>query len=244
MSRTTPDPVFATAAQAELERRIRARRSTSTASRSRRPWVMELAAVAGVLALVGGVALGVAALRPSLDRGGAPIGSVTQAASPEPTVDPSASPLVPPAIAVPPTTPPTAPATGAPPTSKPTSTPTAPTPPSTAPPVSGGALVGPTGAQQRSSAAIRTWALSLGYGDVWAEQAVLDASCMAGQGFLHDPEFMRAAGVAEKHAGLSDAQYQAYQVALYGPETTAPYDWRTAGCHGRSVHLTGQDGNH
>ena len=102
--------------------------------------------------------------------------------------------------------------------------------------------MGPASAQRRSSAAIRTWALSLGYGEVWAEQAVLDTGCMAEHGFLYDPEFDHSAGLAAQKVGLTAAQYQAFQDALYGPQTGAAYDWRTAGCHGRSVHLTGQDG--
>lgn len=70
---------------------------------------------------------------------------------------------------------------------------------------------------------------------------MLDTACMADHGFLYDPEFVLSAGLAAQHAGLTDAQYAAFQVALTGPGAPGPYDWRTAGCQGRSVHLTGQD---
>jgi hypothetical protein len=244
MSRTNPDPVFAAAARAELERRVG---SSSAAPVRRRPWVMELTAVAGVLLLVGGIAVGVTALRPALDAGGAPVGSTTQSPTSTstptttPTPDPSATPDVPASTAVP-----TSPAATAPPTRSTTTTaPAAPVPtaPATTPPATTGtsALVGPTGAQQRSAAEIRAWAASVGNSDVWAEQAVLDTSCMAEHGFLYDPEFDSSAGLAAQKVGLTAAQYQAFQDAYYGPQTGAAYDWRTAGCHGRSVHLTGQD---
>jgi hypothetical protein len=105
-------------------------------------------------------------------------------------------------------------------------------------------LIGPAGAKERTSADIRAWALSLGYGDIWAEQAVLDASCMAEHGYRYDPEFARSGGSAAQHVGLTDAQYADFHDALWGPQTDLPYTWQTAGCHGRSVHLTGQDDNH
>lgn len=243
MSRSTPDPVFAAAARAEVEARIRAVAGTAALDRRpRRPWVMELGAVAGIAVLAAGIAVGVHTLQPAFDQGGAPAGSVTQ--SVPSTADPTASPLPSP-TETPTSTPQTAAPPTAPTTETPTEAPTTPPPPSTAPttpPATSSPLIGPTGAQQRSSAEIRSWALGLGFGEIWAEQAVLDASCMADHGFRYDPEFEHDAGVAAQHAGLTDEQYAAFQVAEYGSDTNLPYDWRTAGCHGRSVHLTGQDG--
>lgn len=110
--------------------------------------------------------------------------------------------------------------------------------------MSRGGLIGPTGAEQRSEAELRAWGSSLGNSDVWVEQVVLDTRCMADHGFLYDAEFDHSAGAAARRAGMTDAQYAAYDAAMYGPPSDAPYDWRTAGCHGRSVHLTGQDDAH
>jgi hypothetical protein len=245
MSRSTPDPVFAAAARAEVERRVRL--SSGSAERSvRRPWVMELTAIAGVAAIVGGVAFGIGALRPVFDPAEVPAGTVTQSAAP--TADPS--PVVTDSPTAVPTGTPTGTPTGAattpPPvavTTPPTTPPTSSTP-TTPPPATSSVLIGPSGAKERSGAEIRAWALSIGSGAIWAEQAVLDTACMKDAGFIWDPEFNYHSGLAAEHAGMTDAQAEAYDVAEDGPQTDLPYDWRTAGCHGRSVHVTGQDDAH
>jgi hypothetical protein len=82
-------------------------------------------------------------------------------------------------------------------------------------------------------------------GAIWEEQAWLDKQCMATKGYLFDPISQAnetATSVAD--SGLTAEQLQGYQDAMYGPQTDAPYDWRTAGCHGISVHETGQDNAH
>lgn len=251
MSRTTPDPVFAAAARAELERRVRASRpdagaiTVSMPFRPRRAWRMELAAIAGVLALVAGVAAGVQALRPALTGDQAPAVMDTRTADPLPSLLPTGTPTPAPATSAPvATSPPPAPVTTtAPPVAPTTPPPTDPVLTTTPPPSpSSGTLIGPAGAKVRSEAETRAWADSLGYGSIWTEQVVLDTQCMADHGFLYDMEFERSAGTAASNAGMTKAQADAWQAAMYGPPSDAPYDWRTAGCHGRSVHLTGQDG--
>src|SRR5439155_25075510 len=118
----------------------------------------------------------------------------------------------------------------------PTPLPTDPTTPlpTTAPPVPSPtgdtALIGATGAKVRTAAEIQAWGDALGYGSVWTEQQVLDTACMAEHGFRFDPEFDRSASYAETQQGMTAEQFQAFQDALYGPQTGQPYDWRTAGC--------------
>lgn len=63
--------------------------------------------------------------------------------------------------------------------------------------------------------------------------------CMAERGFLYDPT-----STVDDIQRLPMKQRKAFYVAEYGPDTDAAYDWRTAGCHGRAVHLTGQDDAH
>ncbi|HEY8318896.1 MAG TPA: hypothetical protein VIG76_08700 [Amnibacterium sp.] len=93
-------------------------------------------------------------------------------------------------------------------------------------------------------------ATSWGMGDptngaIWEEQAWLDKQCMASKGYLFDPISVgRGTGTTYGDSGLTPEQLQGYQEAMYGPSTDAPYDWRTAGCHGLSVHETGQDNAH
>ena len=253
MSRTTPDPVFAAAARAELERRVRASRpdagtiAVSMPFRPRRGWRTELAAIAGVLALVAGVAAGVQALRPALTGEEVPAVVATQTADPRPTLVPTRTPTPAPTTSAPAvtTTPPvpTTPTTTPPPTAPTSPPPTTPTRTTTTPPptTASGGLIGPTGARQRSEAETRAWADSLGYGSIWTEQVVLDTRCMADHGFVYDMEFERSAGTSAATAGMTAAQASAWEAAMYGPPSDAAYDWRTAGCHGRSVHLTGQD---
>ncbi|GAA4736189.1 hypothetical protein GCM10025783_02850 [Amnibacterium soli] len=254
MSRTTPDPVFAAAARAELERRVRAARpdagavALSLPFRPRKTWRTEFAAIAGVLVLVAGAAAGVQALRPALTGDQAPAVVDTQTAAPRPSLVPTGTPTPPPTTSAPPTSAPpapttrttTAPPTAPPPTSAP---PVAPTESATTPPTpaSSSGLIGATGARQRSDAELRAWGASLGNGDIWIEQLVLDTHCMAEHGFIYDAQFEYSASLAAQRAGMTDAQYAAYQVAMDGPPRSGPYDWRTAGCHGLSVHVTGQD---
>lgn len=112
-----------------------------------------------------------------------------------------------------------------------------------------GPLVATTGAQVRTRAELHAWVRTRSWAlqdpanaAVWEQQAWLDIGCMARAGFLYDP--ITNAEQDAEGVGLTDAQRAAYAAALYGPPTSAPYDWRTAGCHGRSVHLTGQDDAH
>ncbi|RIX28482.1 hypothetical protein [Amnibacterium setariae] len=249
MIRSTPDPVFAAAAQAELERRVRLARPVGAgagggAPRSRRSWTMELAAVAGVTALVAAAAVGVTVLRPTSAPDEVPAGITSPTADAPPTASPLDSPSPSATATTPPTSPP--PATTAPPTAPVSTPPATPTTPATPPPTSGAGsasgLVGPTGARVRTDAEIRSWTASIGFGEIWGEEAVLDMHCMAGKGFLYDPVYEHAHGIAT--AGMTAAQKAAFSDAYYGPQTDQPYDWRTAGCHGRSVHLMGQDDAH
>ena len=82
---------------------------------------------------------------------------------------------------------------------------------------------------------------------IWEEQAWLDIQCMASKGYLYDPigqqrDDAHPAGQAD--TGLTPSQLRGYQIAFFGAPSDGPYDWRTAGCHGRSVHETGQDDAH
>jgi hypothetical protein len=254
MSRTTPDPVFAAAARLELERRVRAARPDAGAVgvmlpfRPRRAWRMELAAIAGVVALVAGVAAGVQALRPALTDDRVPAIADTRTADPRPSLLPTSTPTaspttdapVPTAPAVTPTTPPaTLPPTSAPPTTPP---PTAPTRTATTPPpATSSALIGPSGAQRRSEAELRAWGSTIGASSAWIGEVVLDTRCMAEHGFLYDAEFEYTHGVVGVRNGMSADQYARYDEAEHGPQTDAPYDWRSAGCHGLSVHAMQKD---
>ena len=192
---------------------------------------MELSVIAGLAVLVAGIAVGVTALHPWPDAGGAPVGATTPAV-PAPSTSASATPAPSATAATTFPSPTGAPTPSTPPPS--TATPSTPaTEPSTTP---AGGLVAPAGAVQRTDAEIRAYAAGRGFTDVWAQQGILDRDCMAEHGFLYDPE----QGLATP-SGLTAADRTAYEVALLGPSTSAPYDWRTAGCHGASVHETGQD---
>lgn len=110
MSRTAPDPVFAAAARAEVERRMRGTADAALRRSRRGHWLMELAAIAGVTAIAAGIAVGVVALRPTSDVGGAPAGTATRSAAPSATaVAPPATSPAPPSAT--PTGAPSAPAT-------------------------------------------------------------------------------------------------------------------------------------
>jgi hypothetical protein len=240
MTRTAPDPVLAAAVQEELERRVRAhRRGSASPDRARRRWMTELAAIAGLVVLATGIAVGVTSSHPWSDGGGAPIGAVTPSVVPvAPTDGPQPSSPEPSPTSSAPTS---RPASGTLPTSVPvpTGSPTSPAAATGGPSTPVSALIAPAGAVRRSDAEIRADAAARGFTDVWAEQGILDRDCMADHGFLYDPELGLAAP-----SGLSSSDRAAYEVALLGPASDAPYDWRTAGCHGASVHATGQDGAH
>lgn len=84
---------------------------------------------------------------------------------------------------------------------------------------------------------------------IWEEQAWLDMQCMAGKGYLYDPlaeqtDEARHNPGERTDTGLTKQQQRGYQLAFWGKNTVVPYDWHDAGCHGRSVHLTGQDNAH
>jgi hypothetical protein len=112
-----------------------------------------------------------------------------------------------------------------------------------------GPLVGARGSMPITRAQLHAWLVSRpssgGDTRIWEAETWLDIRCMARKGFLEDPTNpsvqMREIGEGD---GLTKRQLAAYEAALYGPPTDAPYDWRTAGCHGRSVHLMGQDDAH
>ena len=72
---------------------------------------------------------------------------------------------------------------------------------------------------------------------IWERQQWITKQCMAKRGFLYDP-ILETIDVTS----LTLAQQKAMAVALGGPRTDAPYNWRTAGCVGLAVHLTGMDG--
>lgn len=79
------------------------------------------------------------------------------------------------------------------------------------------------------------------------QQDWLTIQCMAEHGYLYDPTFDGSQGLERgKTWGLTAKQLQAYRAALWGADPTSPtpYDWRAAGCHGRAVHVTGQDDDH
>lgn len=78
------------------------------------------------------------------------------------------------------------------------------------------------------------------------EQDWLDIQCMAEHGYLYDPTATTNTDRVYNapYRGLTDAEQKGYDTAYWGPDSIAPYNWRTAGCHGRSVHLTGQDDAH
>lgn len=71
------------------------------------------------------------------------------------------------------------------------------------------------------------------------QQQWLIKQCMAQRGFLYDP-----IADTDDIQTLPARERAAFYVTEYGPVSSGPYDWHTAGCHGRAVHLTGQDGAH
>ncbi len=100
-------------------------------------------------------------------------------------------------------------------------------------------LITPTGWHVITRAQLHAYVVASSFSAVWEEQAWLDMQCMAKQGFVYDPT--ARGGEPGASSGLTAAQQDAYEVAMYGPRTDQPYDWRTAGCHGASVHETGMD---
>ncbi|MFD1720441.1 hypothetical protein [Amnibacterium endophyticum] len=134
--------------------------------------------------------------------------------------------------------------------SAPSPTPTrTPTPSRTSTPVASATpeapLIAKRGAQVRTRAELHAAVQSdpiLRGNAIWEEQAWIKIGCMAEQGFLYDPVAeMRGGEAASRDDGLTAQQEAAFEVAMYGPDTSGPYDWRTAGCNGLAVHETGQD---
>ncbi|UOE42733.1 hypothetical protein [Agromyces larvae] len=82
---------------------------------------------------------------------------------------------------------------------------------------------------------------------IWLKQAELDGDCMVEKGFGYrfTPYWMRVEG--DWGENLNDYSDPAYAEALDGPADRPlgeDYDWQQAGCHGRSVHVTGMDDAH
>ncbi|MGN6741723.1 MAG: hypothetical protein ACTHJL_00295 [Amnibacterium sp.] len=74
---------------------------------------------------------------------------------------------------------------------------------------------------------------------IWEQETWTDIECMAAKGYVYDPIAEQQGRTPDR--GLTADQLKAFDERLWGPPSSAPYDWRTAGCHGRSVHLAGQD---
>lgn len=108
-----------------------------------------------------------------------------------------------------------------------------------------GPLIAMDGAHSLTRAQLHAWAVRRGDSattKIGEEQDWLTIQCMAAQGYLYDPTFEGVQGLERgKTWGLTPKQLLGYRTALWGTESSKPYNWRTAGCHGRSVHLTGQD---
>lgn len=103
-----------------------------------------------------------------------------------------------------------------------------------------GPLIAPSGASDITRAQLHVSAIRDGDSEnarIWERQQWLIKQCMARRGFLYDP-----LSETVDIRSLPRDEQKAMQVAAGGPRTDGPYDWRTAGCHGLAVHLTGQDG--
>jgi hypothetical protein len=115
-----------------------------------------------------------------------------------------------------------------------------------------GPLIAMDGARSLTRAQLHAWTVEnagvSANAKIGEEQDWLTIQCMAGQGYLYDPTFEGNQGLERgKTWGLTPKQLQGYRAALWGANLTTvlrPYDWRKAGCDGRSVHLTGQDDAH
>jgi hypothetical protein len=114
-----------------------------------------------------------------------------------------------------------------------------------------GPLIAMEGARSLTRAQLHDWTVENTDGSANAaigeQQDWLTIQCMAARGFLYDPTLDGSQGLERgKTWGLTQHQLQGYRLALWGQNVSSskPYNWRTAGCHGQSVHLTGQDDNH
>ncbi|GAA2750080.1 hypothetical protein [Amnibacterium kyonggiense] len=201
------------------------------------PGRFRMAVVTGAVAVAVVAATAVALQLPGGAFRGAPVGG-TRPVPATSTAVPTTSP--PETTSTPATTPPVADPT---PTNAPTSDAPVPTGTPTAPSTPPATLITPTGFQRISRAQLHAFVVGLGSSGndaVWEEQNWLDIQCMADHGFVYDPiaDYRDPLGWKK---GLTTAQQQAYDAALFGPPQSGAYDWRTAGCHGLSVHETGQD---
>ncbi len=114
-----------------------------------------------------------------------------------------------------------------------------------------GPLIAMHGARSLTRAQLHAWTLANSQGSANAtigeQQDWLKVQCMAAHGYLYDPTFDGSQGLElGKTWGLTAKQLQGYRSALWGQNlnSSKPYNWRTAGCWGEAVHLTGQDNNH
>lgn len=114
-----------------------------------------------------------------------------------------------------------------------------------------GQLIAMDGARALTRAQLHAWILANSDGSAGAaigeQQEWLKVQCMAVHGYLYDPTFDGSQGLElGKRWGLTPKQLKGYRTTLWGLSlnSSKPYDWRTAGCDGQAVHLTGQDDNH
>ena len=230
-----PDRTFQAAAREALLARVEqpdaVPRSATTPSRERLRTAFATLLVIGVVATAWLVLAGVQAGRPVAPR---PIGAAsTSTSSPAP---PSSTPSPDPA----PTTTRGTPA----PTTQGSPAPTTPdTPPAPR-------LITPAGWHEVTRAELHAFVLAKQISSddpanqaIWEQETWTDVRCMAAKGFVYDPvdQWNEDSTTTTGVRSLTTDQQQAYDVALYGPPSVAPYDWRKAGCHGASVHLAGQD---
>lgn len=94
------------------------------------------------------------------------------------------------------------------------------------------------------------WPAELGNSEVWLEQQGIIADCMLDQGYeYHFTAYWLIPSGWLRDNGLFDENVDGditspKGVALYGPPDQGlgeDYDWRTAGCVGYAVHVTGMD---
>jgi hypothetical protein len=235
----TPDRIFQAAARdlllqrIEQQGRVDAHAALRPATPPPREWLRSAVATLLVGGVVAAAWLAVAGLQQGQPQPPRPVGA---ASTTRPTPPPSLAPTRGPTQIV------SAPA--------PVETPA----PSDAPPPSGSpavpALITPAGWHEVTRPELHAWVLQRGISAddpanqaIWEQETWADIRCMAGKGYLYDPidqaDDDRTTGVGL--STLSAGQRNGFQVALDGPATDAPYDWRTAGCHGASVHAAGKD---
>lgn len=117
--------------------------------------------------------------------------------------------------------------------------------------IDSGPLIAMDGARSLTRAQLHAWTLANSDGSASAaigeQQDWLKIQCMAELGYLYDPTFDGSPGLElGKTWGLTLKQLEGYRTALWGlnSNSSTPDNWRTAGCDGEAVHLTGQDNNH